>query len=159
MKLKTLIILFITHALVGAFGFAAGIYVLPILTAPDAPAATEVEQMAAQADYQAEFRKDLQDSDFLHQAEGSVTVGNDYITFMGEMSPGPDYILYLAKEFVETEADFLRLKSTMVPVGDVKTFDNFVVAVGDDIDVSDFNTVIVWCESFNQFITAAQYQN
>jgi hypothetical protein len=26
------------------------------------------------------------------------------------------------------------------------------------IDVSSYNTVIVWCESFGQFITAAKYQ-
>ncbi|MGP5159442.1 DM13 domain-containing protein [Pseudoalteromonas prydzensis] len=26
------------------------------------------------------------------------------------------------------------------------------------INIADFNTVIVWCESFNEFISAAQYQ-
>ncbi len=157
MKLKTLVILLITHAVVGAFGFAAGIYVLPILTAPDAPTASQVQVMAAEASYSAEFKKDLKDSDFLHQGEGQVTVGNQFITFMGQISPGPDYKLYLSPEFVETEADFKRLKNTMIQVGDIKTFDNFVVPVSPSINVSQYNTVIVWCESFNQFITAAQY--
>ena len=46
----------------------------------------------------------------------------------------------------------------MARVGDVKTFENFVVPVPASIDVSAYNTVIVWCESFGQFITAAKYR-
>ncbi len=156
--MKTKLMLLITHLLVGFIGFAAGIYALPILTAPPAPADAEITAMAATAHYKTEFKPDLQDSDFLHQGSGPVTVGDDFITFKGSISPGPDYRLYLAAEFVETEKDFERLRSTMVQVGEVKTFDNFVVAVPPDVDVSDYNTVIVWCESFGEFITAAQYR-
>ncbi|MCD6672316.1 MAG: DM13 domain-containing protein [Burkholderiaceae bacterium] len=72
--------------------------------------------------------------------------------------PGPDYKLYLSPELVETEADFERLKPRMVPVGDVRTLENFVVPVPESIDVSAYDTVIVWCESFSQFITAARYR-
>jgi hypothetical protein len=79
------------------------------------------------------------------------------IALEGVIAPGPDYILYLSPEFVETEADFLRLKPKMAAVGSVKTFENFVVPVPKSIDPSRFNTVIVWCESFGQFITAARY--
>lgn len=43
-------------------------------------------------------------------------------------------------------------------VGDVKTFDNFIVKVGTDVELSQFNTVIVWCEAFGEFITAAKYR-
>lgn len=46
----------------------------------------------------------------------------------------------------------------MVRVGDVRTFDNFVVPVPAAIDVDGYNTVIVWCEAFGQFITAAKYR-
>ena len=46
----------------------------------------------------------------------------------------------------------------MVRIGDVRTFENFVVRVPDSIDVSSYNTVIVWCEFFGQFITAAKYR-
>lgn len=46
----------------------------------------------------------------------------------------------------------------MVRVGDVRTFDNFVVPLPDPVDVAQYNTVIVWCESFSQFITSAQYR-
>jgi hypothetical protein len=40
----------------------------------------------------------------------------------------------------------------------VRTFENFVVPVPASIDVAHYDTVIVWCESFGQFITAARYR-
>jgi hypothetical protein len=46
----------------------------------------------------------------------------------------------------------------MIRVGDVKTFKNFSMPVPDSVDPSKYNTVIVWCETFSQFITAAQYK-
>jgi hypothetical protein len=58
----------------------------------------------------------------------------------------------------QTKADFLRLKAKMLRVGDVKTFENFVVPMPAAADPAAYNTVIVWCESFGQFITAAQYR-
>lgn len=158
MKLRTLLLLLVSHLSVGAVGFAVGIYALPILIAPPAPSETEVQAMSSQASYSAEFRKDLQDSDAFHWGEGKVSIGEQYITFMGALAPGPDYKLYLSPEFVETEAGFNRVKASMIRVGDVKTFDNFIVALSDDVDPSQYTSVIVWCETFGEFITAAQYR-
>jgi len=87
-----------------------------------------------------------------------VSVSRTAIALSGKVAPGPDYKLYLSPEFVETEADFMRLKPRMARVGDVKTFENFIVPVPGNIDPASFNTVIVWCESFGQFITAAKYR-
>ena len=42
-------------------------------------------------------------------------------------------------------------------VGPVKTFENFVVALPAGVDVTRYNSVVVWCESFGEFITAARY--
>lgn len=153
-----MILLIVTHFAVGVLGFMIGIYALPILTAPSAPTEAAVQEVSSEATYTAQFRRDLKDSDALHWGEGTVSVGPGYITLMGRLSPGPDYKLYLSPEFVETEADFNRLKSTMVRVGDVKTFENFVVEVPPDIDPSKFTSVIVWCEAFGEFITSAKYQ-
>jgi hypothetical protein len=158
MKIRTILLLIVTHCLVGVIGFGAGIYMLPILTAPPAPSEEEIKVMSSQARYIAQFRKDLEDSDTLHWGEGTVSIGSKSITLMGKLAPGPDYKLYLSPEFVETEVDFNRLKTTMVRVGDVKTFENFVVEVPPGIDPSNYTSVIVWCEAFNQFITSAQYQ-
>ena len=143
--------------MLGAVGFAAGIYALPILIAPPAPTESEIIKMSTQSIYSAEFKKDLKGSDAFHWGEGTVTIGTEFITFAGKLAPGPDYKLYLSTEFVETEADFERLKPTMTRVGDVKTFENFIVELQPGIDPSKFNTVIVWCETFGEFITAAKY--
>jgi hypothetical protein len=147
-----------THLAVLVLGFALGVYALPILTAPAAPTADQVGSVASQATYVGNFRRDLKDSDLLHWGEGKVSVGRRSISLLGKLAPGPDYKLYLSPEFVETEADFARLKPRMARVGDVRTFDNFVVPVPESIDVSRYDTVIVWCESFGQFITAARYR-
>jgi len=158
MKIRKLVILIATHGFVGVLGFAAGIYFLPILTAPPAPTESELNITSAQAEYTAHFTRELEGSDALHWGEGEVSVGSKFITFKGELAPGPDYILYLSPEFVETEADFNDLKPSMVSVGDVKTFNNFVVEIPSGIDTSEFTSVIVWCESFGEFITSAKYR-
>jgi hypothetical protein len=153
-----LLLLTASHVAVLAAGFALGIYALPILTAPPAPAASAVQAVAAQAAWRGEFRRTLKDSDLLHWGEGRVSVTPRAVTLEGQLAPGPDYKLYLSPAFVETEADFARLKPRMLRVGDVKTFDNFVVELPAGTDPALYNTVIVWCESFGQFITAAQYR-
>jgi len=158
MKLRTVALLVVTHCSVGIVGFGVGIYALPILIAPPAPGEAEIKAMYSQAMYTAQFRRDLNDSDALHWGEGTVSVGPNSIGFIGKLAPGPDYKLYLSPEFVETEADFTRLKSAMVRIGDIKTFENFVVDVPRGIDPSNFTSVIVWCESFGQFITSARYR-
>jgi hypothetical protein len=152
------LVLVATHLGALAAGFAAGVYLLPILVAPAGPTAADIAAMQAAAQFKGEFRRNLKDSDLLHWGEGRVLVSPRAISLAGRVAPGPDYKLYLSPEFVETEADFMRLKPRMVRVGDVKTFDNFVVAVPESIDVAQYRAVIVWCETFSQFITAAQYR-
>lgn len=158
MKLRWLILLAMTHMGVGVAGFGLGIYLLPILIAPPAPSDLAVVKAQGNAMFAAEFRRDLEGSDALHWGEGKVYVNTDAISFMGELAPGPDYKLYLSPTFVETEAGFNDLKSQMVRIGDVKTFKNFIVSMPADVNPASFNTVVVWCETFGEFITAAQYQ-
>ena len=101
--MKRLIVLAVSHLVALAVGFAAGVYFLPILVAPDAPDESEVQAVAR-------------------------------------------------------AAEFNRLKSSMVRVGDVKTFENFIVPVAASVDPGDYTSVIIWCESFGEFITAAKYR-
>lgn len=151
-------LLSLSHLGVGVLGFALGIYTLPILMAPDAPTIAEIMAGEERAEYQGEFRRDLEDSDFLHWGEGTVLISSEVISFQGELAPGPAYRLYLSPEFLETEAAFETLKPQMVQVGEVNTFENFIVDVPVSVDPDEFNTVVIWCESFSQFITAAQYR-
>lgn len=153
-----LLALLVSHIFALALGFGLGVYALPIIIAPDAPSVAEVQAQAATAKYTGQFRRDLKDSDTLHWGEGVVSVGEKSIGLVGELAPGPDYKLYLSPEFVETEADFKRLRPNMVRVSDVKTFKNFMVDVPAGVDVASYNTVIIWCETFSQFITAAKYK-
>ncbi len=147
-----------THAAVGLGGFAAGIYALPILIAPAAPTASDVAAVAGGALFKAQFRRDLAGSDTLHWGEGEVSVGAAAVSLQGRLAPGPDYKLYLAPEFVQTEAEFERIKARSLRVGDVKTFENFVVALPAGTDPAAYTTVVVWCETFREFITAAKYR-
>ena len=147
-----------SHLAMLAIGFAAGVYVLPILIAPEPPDASEVKSVAGAAQFTGQFRRDLKGSDILHWGEGTVSVGRKAISLAGRVAPGPDYKLYLAPEFVDTEEAFLRVKAQSLRVGDVKTFENFIVPVPDGTDLTRYNTVVVWCERFSMFISAAKYR-
>ena len=155
---KKFVLLTVSHAAAAAIGFALGIYILPILIAPKAPAAAEVKSLAGTAQYTGQFRKDLRGSDWLHWGEGTVSISQTAVVLTGRLAPGPDYKLYLSPEFVETKEDFSRIKGRSVRVGDVKTFENFIVAMPQSLDVSRYNTAVVWCETFSMFITAAKYR-
>ena len=158
MQKKLLGALAFTHLATLAVGFALGMYVLPILTAPPAPTDSEIRISVSRAVYTGEFIPELKGSDALHWGEGKLSVSLDQIALMGQLAPGPDYQLYLSPQWVETEADFMRLKASMVHVGAVKTFDHFIVPMAPNTDLTAFNTVVVWCETFGEFITAAQYR-
>jgi hypothetical protein len=151
-------ILVVTHAVAIGIGFAAGVYVLPILIAPAAPSASEVEQVSKTSRYSARFRRDLKGSDFLHWGEGEVAVTPTAVSFSGKLAPGPDYKLYLSPQFVDNKADFQRIKAGALRIGDVKTFERFIIPLPPSVDVSRYDTVVVWCETFSMFITAAKYR-
>ena len=122
------------------------------------PGEQEVRSAADNSQFTAEFRRDLEGSDPLHWGEGTLYIGPDSIALEGRLAPGPDYRLFLSPQFVETEAAFQALKAQMIEVGPVRTFENFMVPVSNSVDPAAFSAAIVWCESFNQFITAARYQ-
>ena len=152
------VILSITHGLVLAVGFALGIYLLPILTAPPSVDRGVLAETARAAQFEAAFTRDLKGSDFLHWGEGKVSISPTKIAHEGKLSPGPDYKLYLVPDFVEDEASFLQLKEKSLRVGDVKTFDGFLIDLPEGTDVNAYTTVLVWCEAFGEFITAAKYK-
>lgn len=152
------ILLLVTHGAVFAAGFALGVYLLPILTAPPSVDRAMLAESAKAAMFQATFSRDLKGSDFLHWGEGTVSITPDKIVHEGELAPGPDYKLYLVPEFVEDEASFMKVKDRSLRVGDVKTFDGFIVDLPAGSDINAYTAVLVWCEAFGEFITAAKYR-
>jgi hypothetical protein len=157
MIMKKLFLL-ITHTLMLAVGFVAGIYLLPILTQPPGPAEQQLGAVAAKAMFTGQFKRDLAGSDALHYGDGTLYVSDDAISFDGVLAPGPDYRLYLSPVFVETKEAFLANKAKMIQVGDVRTFNDFLLELPEGISPADYTTAIVWCEAFSMFITAGQYQ-
>ena len=101
------------------------------------------------------FVRDLDGSDAFHWGEGTIYADSERIWLDGKVSPGPDYRLYLTPEFVETEAAFYEIKEQSVEVGAVKAFENFSLDVPDTLNAGSYKAVIVWCERFGEFITAA----
>lgn len=154
--MRRLMTFLITHGIAGVIGFAFGLYSLPILTAPASPDETMLEERAASALYSTELTRELRGSDFLHWGEGTISVTPTQIIHEGRLAPGPDYTLYLAREFIEHEDEFDRQLVQLV--GEVKGFKGFLLDVPDGVDIEDYNTVLIWCESFGEFITAAKFK-
>ncbi|MGV3572956.1 MAG: DM13 domain-containing protein [Ramlibacter sp.] len=147
-----------THLAVFTMGFALGIYLLPVLVAPPAPEAGQVRAAAQDARFRGTFRRDLEGSDALHWGEGEVTLSPTAVALNGRLAPGPAYRLYLVQGFVETNEAFRQARPRALPLGDIRTFDNFIVPVPAGTPLENYDTVVVWCEAFSQFITAAKYR-
>lgn len=148
----------VTHGAVLALGFVLGVFYLPILIAPAPPSASVLEAISADAPYQVEISNDLRGSDFLHWGDGTISVSPTQIAHQGSLAPGPDYRLYLVSEFAEHEDEFLPLKQDAIVIGRVSSFDGFVLDVPAGVDVSNYTTALIWCETFGEFITAVQYR-
>jgi hypothetical protein len=159
--MKKWLLLLISHGFFLALGFMLGIYYLPLMIAPAAPDSPTVLAVGENAPYTGEFRRDLPGSDRFHWGQGTVFVSQEHIALHGLLAPGPDYKLYLSPQYVDNKTDFLKHKASMQRVGDVNTFENFIVNIDGEQashNINRYNTVVVWCEAFEQFISAAQYR-
>jgi hypothetical protein len=156
--MKRILLLVATHLGAGALGFALGIYALPILIAEPAPDAEVLEAQADAALYSAALSRDLRGSDGLHWGEGTISVSPNVISHVGKLAPGPDYRLYLTREFVEHEDEFAPIKSDAALIGQIKSYDGFALDVPAGVNIEDYTSVVVWCETFDEFITAGTYR-
>ena len=64
-----------THTLTLLIGVAAGIYMLPLLTAGDGPDKNILDQVMENRHYSGTFSRDREDSDLLHWGEGELSIG------------------------------------------------------------------------------------
>tara|TARA_Y200000002_G_C22472733_1_gene575312 strand:- start:170 stop:664 length:495 start_codon:yes stop_codon:yes gene_type:complete len=147
-----------THTISLSIGCMIGIYLLPIMIAPEKPSINEFQKVINSAQFDAVFVKDLKESDILHWAKGQILLSKTEIAFQGKISPGPDYKLYLTKKFVQTKKDFLKIKNQSVEIGEIKSFNGFIISIKKEIDITAYNSVVIWCEAFSRFISAAKYQ-
>ena len=156
--MKRIILLAATHLAALGAGFGLGVYLLPIIIEEDAPDAVVLEQAKKDASYSVALTRELRGSDALHWGEGEMSIAPRQISHRGELAPGPNYKLYLTKQFVEHEDEFEPIKSQAALVGDIRSFDGFLLEVPSSIDIEDYNTAVIWCERFGEFITAVQYR-
>ena len=152
-----ILFLIFSHGAVLGIGFALGVYFLPILTAPNSANLSQIEQVVSNLVYKAEFKKGQRGNDFFHWGEGQLVITNNEIALKGKVAPGPDYKIYLTKKFVEHEDEFLPIKQNALYVADLKVFENFIVPLDKKINFEDYNTIIIWCEAFKEFIASAKY--
>jgi hypothetical protein len=154
---KNLILFSIFNVFVGlTIGIGLGVYSLPILTAETGLDDAAIAARQPAIERLGKFHRNLEGSDSLHWGEGTIMVGDGSVWLDGSVSPGPDYRLYFAPIFVETEESFLAIKSQSVEVGSIKAFTNFTLQLPDGVNVDGFPVVVIWCEAFSQFITAAE---
>lgn len=139
-------------------GFMAGIYTLPIMIAPEPLSMLELATASQNARYKVMISDDLDGSDFLHNGTGEFYLSPSKIVFKGSLTPGPDYQLYLSKQFVENEEQFKQHQNSMINIAAVKRFDGFIKQVPDQLDIDEYTTIVIWCEAFEEFITAAKYK-
>ena len=140
------------------FGFMAGIYTLPIMVSPEPLSMLELATASQNARYKVMISDDLDGSDFLHNGIGEFYLSPSEIVFKGTLTPGPDYQLYLSKQFVENEEQFKQHKNSMINIAEVKRFDGFIKQVPNQLDINEYTTIVIWCEAFEEFITAAKYK-
>lgn len=147
-----------SHLFCLALGFALGTYALPLLIEPPAADPRIVLGQADLATHRGTFKRSVRGSDFLHWADGKVSLSADAIAFQGLLAPGPDYRIYLAPGVVETKAEFLQVKKQSLALGRLTSFGDFHLALAEPVALDDFGSVVIWCESFEMFISAAAYQ-
>jgi len=92
-----------------AVGF--GLYFLPILTAGPGLDQAAVQALATSAEWRGRSVCDLLGSDALYWGDGTIMMNANKIWLDGTISPGPDYRLYLAPEFIDDGAGFLVIKA------------------------------------------------
>ncbi len=156
--MKNILLLATSHLATLALGFGLGVYYLPILVAERAPDAGQLASAAKSAAYTATFRKDLPGSDAVHWGTGTISVTPQRIVHQGEIAPGPDYKIYLAPSYVDTDAGFRKIKAQSVQLGSIKSYKGFITEIPPGVDIEKYDTVVIWCEAFGKFITAGKYR-
>ena len=112
--------------------------------------------------YNSKFNPDAKDSDFFHWGRGDIVVNTNQVIFSEnvELAPGPDYRLYLTPKYLETEDEFMKIKNSSAQIAKITMFEGKqVFDIPENVDIENYNSVIIWCEAFKEFITVAKYKD
>jgi hypothetical protein len=156
------IIAFIIGGILGtAFGIALGFFAFPYVFPPP-PAAEQLTQVDRERAVVASGTFiHANPSDPVHWGRGSVTVRPDSVFLHDdfEVGPGPKFHVYLVpKGMIRTSSD---LKDQMfVDLGRLRAFkgsQRYAIPAG--VDLSKFQSVIIWCEQFSVLISPADLKS
>jgi Electron transfer DM13 len=152
------IIAFVVGGILGtAFGVALGFFLFPYVFPPP-PAAEQLTQADRERVVAATGTFiHANPSDPVHWGKGSVTVRPDSVFLHDDfqVGPGPKFHVYLVpKGMIRTSSD---VKDQMfVDLGRLRAFQGsqrYVIPAG--IDLSKYQSVIIWCEQFSVLISPA----
>ena len=118
-----------------------------------------LQALATSAERRGRFVRDLPGSDALDWGDGTIMMNANKIWFDATILPDPDCHLYLAPAFVDDGVGSLAIKAESRRIGAVKTFENFALDLPPANDLDEYDAVVLGCEAFKQFITAARLEN
>jgi hypothetical protein len=155
---RFLIGFFIGGALGVLVGVAATIFVYPFIFLNDIVATEKLDAAEGRAIVADGIFIHANPSDPVHYGMGKVSVFNDTVRLEPDFAvgPGPKYkvLLHTAKGIRKTD-DVTAAR--FVDLGSLRAFkgsQNYTVPA--DLKLSDFQSVVIWCEAFGVLISPAE---
>ena len=151
------IAIFLIGGILGTgFGVAVGFFAFPYVFPPPEAAEhlTEAEKTAVLA--RGSFIH-ADRSDPIHYGKGAVTVYENTV-FLGadfEVGPGPKFHVYLVPRKMVRESAHVA-QTMFVDLGRLRAFkgsQKYAIPAG--LDLSKFDSVVIWCEQFKVLISPA----
>jgi len=157
MWLRSIALLFAGAVLGTGFGVALGFFLFPFVFPPP-PAADQLSEADRRGAVFAEGKFiHANPSDPIHYGKGSVTVRQDSVFLNAdfEVGPGPKFHVYLVpKAQIRSSGDLAG--QMFVDLGRLRAFkgsQRYAIPAG--LDLSKFQSVIIWCEQFSVLISPA----
>jgi hypothetical protein len=157
MWLRSIALLFAGAVLGTGFGVALGFFLFPFVFPPP-PAADQLSEADRRGAVFAEGKFiHANPSDPIHYGKGSVTVRQDSVFLNAdfEVGPGPKFHVYLVpKSQVRSSGELAG--QMFVDLGRLRAFkgsQRYAILAG--LDLSKFQSVIIWCEQFSVLISPA----
>ena len=152
-----LVALVLGTAIGAAGGFVGGIFTYPYIFLADIVASEAAPDTATNKVLAAGRFIHANPSDPIHYGRGGVTIHASTARLEPdfEVGPGPKFHVYLVPNADVRTSDDVR--STMyVDLGRLKAFkgsQNYAIPAG--VELSNFGSVVIWCEQFNVLISPA----
>jgi len=157
MRLRSLALFLVGGMLGTAFGVALGFFLFPFVFPPP-PAAEQLSETDRRGAVLAEGTFiHANPSDPIHYGKGSVAVRQDSVFLNAdfEVGPGPKFHVYLVpKAQIRSSGDLTG--QMFVDLGRLRAFkgsQRYAIPAG--LDLSKFQSVIIWCEQFSVLISPA----